>query len=397
MPSMNQLSSFGFHGSDAGERLAEAISAHSASPSLVVVAVTETIHLKGVLAEVKARTAASTRVVGTTSSGGLFTEQGLFRSPAAGALSWTGGPHDDFGTACAALSADGDPRHVARDVANRACNDAGHPGETPDLVVLLSTPGCEEEVLQGIVDVVGQSVPVVGGSAADDTVGGRWSVGDPSCTAGSGVAVMVVFADTPPHVAHQSGYLPTGDRATVTRAEGRQIRELNGQSAVSVYDQWTGGLLARCRDQNGSVLQATTLWPLGRKVSEVAGQPIYALAHPAAEGEAGAIDLFADVEEGQEIVLMKGSPEALVSRAGLVARDAVSRGPSAGGLVIYCAGCSLAVGERLPEVPPQVARAFGGRPVFGWFTFGEQGPRLGDQINQHANLMISAISIPDRP
>ena len=82
-------------------------------------------------------------------------------------------------------------------------------------------------------------------------------------------------------------------------------------------------------------------------------------------------------------------------RAGIVARDAVVRAPSTGGFVIYCAGCSLAVADRLPDIPPQVAHAFGRRPVLGWFTFGEQGPRLGDHVNQHANLMISAVSIPE--
>ena len=246
-----RLSSHAVHGPDAGPRLAKALAAAATRPSLVLVAVTESVDLAAVLADIQQATTPDTRVVGTTSSGGLFTEAGLFRSPAAGALCWTGGTFDDFGTACAALDPDASARAVARDVAERACNDAGHPGETPELVILLSTPGREEEVLRGIIDVVGPSVPVVGGSAADDTVAGRWAVGDGTCTTDSGVAVMVAFADTPPHVAHQSGYLPTGDVARVTRASGRRIQELDGQPAVAVYDHWTGGLLARCRAEQG--------------------------------------------------------------------------------------------------------------------------------------------------
>ena len=390
-----KLSSLGFHGSDAGDRLVTAIRTADRPVSLAMVVVTETIDLETLIADTRAATSPDTRVVGTTSSGGLFTETGLFRSPAAGALCWHEDPQEAFGTACGDLPPEAHARAVAAQIAEAAGRDAGHPGETPDLVVLWSTPGREEEVLQGIVDVVGPSVPVVGGSAADDAVAGRWTVGDASHSTGCGMAVLMVFSDTIPQVAHQSGYLPTTSRAIVTRAEGRRVWELDGQPALDVYDRWTGGLLQRCLARQESVLQATTLWPLGRKVSQVAGQPIYALAHPAAAGSDGALELFADVEEGQEVVLMKGSPEALVMRAGIVARDAVARGASSGGFVIYCAGCSLAVAERLPDIPPQVARAFGRRPVLGWFSFGEQGPRLGDQANQHANLMISAVSIPE--
>jgi hypothetical protein len=62
----------------------------------------------------------------------------------------------------------------------------------------------------------------------------------------------------------------------------------------------------------------------------------------------------------------------------------------AGGLMVYCAGCMLAVDSRMPEVASKVAEAFSGTPFLGCFTFGEQGCVV--ERNVHGNLMISAIA-----
>jgi len=373
------------------------LSALPGPPAGVLVVVTETIALADALAATRAALGPEVPVAGTTTSGGLFTEQGLFRGPVLGALCWMRDASVDLGAASGALADHDGPRALATAVAEAAGTAADRPGEVPDLVVMLSTPGQEEAMLEGIADAFGASVPVVGGSAADEALAGLWRVGAGDRVTDAGLALLTVYSDDLPRVAHQSGYLATAFQARVTRATGRRIHELDGAPAAEVYDRWTDGLLSACRADGRSVLAATTLFPLGRTVSRVAGQPIYALAHPASDVGDGAIDLFADAHEGQDVVLMHGSPEALVARAGRVARDAVAAEGTAGGLVIYCAGCSIAVGDRLPEVAPQVADAFGGRPVLGWFTFGEQGPRHGDHENQHANLMISAVAFPDAP
>jgi hypothetical protein len=78
-----------------------------------------------------------------------------------------------------------------------------------------------------------------------------------------------------------------------------------------------------------------------------------------------------------------------------VAREAASRLPHgaqslAGGLMVYCAGCMMAVGPRMPEVAGNVAAGFDGHPFIGTFTFGEQGQMVGRNV--HGNLMISAVA-----
>ncbi|MBK7772403.1 MAG: FIST C-terminal domain-containing protein [bacterium] len=93
--------------------------------------------------------------------------------------------------------------------------------------------------------------------------------------------------------------------------------------------------------------------------------------------------------------LLAGSRDSLVERAGRVATNAVGSvfdgtdGVS-GALVVYCAGCMLAVRDQMDDVVAGIDGALGGKPFLGLFTFGEQGCFVGGD-NHHGNLMISIL------
>jgi hypothetical protein len=92
---------------------------------------------------------------------------------------------------------------------------------------------------------------------------------------------------------------------------------------------------------------------------------------------------------------MSGSPRTLLTRAARVTEAAleferVQREDILGGLVVYCAGCMMTVHEQMPKVAKDLKKAFGGKPFFTAFTFGEQGCVAGGQ-SIHGNLMISSL------
>ena len=171
--------------------------------------------------------------------------------------------------------------------------------------------------------------------------------------------------------------------------------EIDGRPASDVYNQWTGGLIQAEIQSAGNVLSKTTLAPLGRKVEEVGGIPYYKLSHPSQVTADGGLALFSDIAQGDEIVLMTGSRSSLVSRAGRVTQSALSAGgfepdTVVGALVVYCAGCMLAVREDMDQVAAAIDTAIGQAPFLGIFTFGEQGCFIGNN-NTHGNLMISVV------
>ncbi|MEM6932707.1 MAG: FIST C-terminal domain-containing protein, partial [Pseudomonadota bacterium] len=278
-----------------------------------------------------------------------------------------------------------------------ALDAADRQGEAPDLVWLTTSPGTEEDVLRGITDVVGASVPVVGGSAADNDISGSWRIFDGSEALAVGVIVSVLFPSSRLSMAYQSGYAPTQKTGVVTRADGRRLIEIDGRPAAEVYADWTDGLIkAPAEDETLMILSESTFTPLGRRSGTVADVPFYLLSHPASVEADGSINLFADIAEGDELTLMQGAADSLTSRAGRVASFAASSGRIApneisGALVIYCGGCMLAVRERMNEVASGIDAALNGAPFLGIFTFGEQGPILSGQ-NAHGNLMISCVT-----
>ena len=316
-------------------------------------------------------------------------------------------PDGEYGVAMARTGDDAGA--TAEAVLHRALQNAGCPGELPELVWVFQAPGREEDVVAGLRRVVGDACPIIGGSAADNTVEGNWMQIGPDGAVADGVVVCVLFTSGGIGFSFQGGYEPAGPSGVVTRvgftqdgtsgivtkSNGREILEIDGAPAAETYDKWIGGLISDKIPAGGNILADTTMCPLAVDAGEIEGIPHYLLIHPDSVLGSGALTTFGTVEEGTRIYSMRGNRDRLVERAGRVAADAAQGLPGgpgslAGGLVVYCAGCMLAVGEDMPRVAEIVSASFGGSPHLGCFTFGEQGA-LVDR-NVHGNLMISAIA-----
>jgi len=291
---------------------------------------------------------------GGTSCLGVMTESG-FHSDEGYGMGLLGIRDDAgcFGVGAAPIGSD--PQYGARQAIERALEQAGCPGEVPQLILLSSAPGQEESLVRGIEQVVGGDVPIVGGSTADNTVEGHWKQFAGGEVLEDSVVVSVLFPSGQAACAFHSGYSPTAHKGWVSGSKDRIVRGIDGRPAAQVYDEWTNGSIAEVMQQGGEVLTRTSLSPLGRMVGSVGGVPYYRLSHPAAVTPDGALTLFTEVSEGDQFVLMKGTRKSLITRAGRVIRAAVeveALQPSeiSGALVIYCAGCMLTVREDMQAV-----------------------------------------------
>ena len=335
-------------------------------------------------------------VHGGTSCLGVMTEAGFHSDQALGlGLGMLGilDPEGSYGVGVARMG--DDPRAAATQAAQQALEQADRPGEMPAMAWITAAPGHEELLIEGIEDLFGSEVPIAGGSSGDNAVAGEWEQFANGQVYQDAVVVTVLFPSTEVMFAFHSGYEPSEVKGRVTRAEGRVLYEIDGRPAAQVYNEWTEGTIAHALPAGGNVLALTTLHPLGRVTGRVGGAPYFRLSHPESVTAEGAIALFTDVLEGDELILMRGTQESLVSRAGNVAQSALdtySADPSevAGALVIYCAGCMLTVQDKMGEVVTSLRSALGEKPFLGAFTFGEQGCFVGGE-NRHGNLMISVL------
>ena len=345
-------------------------------------------------------------LLGGTSCGGVMSEAGLGGAGSIGLL-LIADADGDYGSAAVRLGPDASDR--AEQALHAALAAADCAGELPELIWIYQAPAREEAVIAGLRRVVGDRCPIIGGSSADNSVVGNWRQLGLEGPMTDGLVVAVLFSSGGIGFAFQNGYEPSGASGIVTRVghvpqngsgviakqSARQITAIDGEPAAEVYNRWTGGVLSEKIHAGGSILAETTMYPLGIDTGKIDGVTHYRLVHPDQIGKDGALSTFAAVEEGTRIYCMRGDRTRLIQRAGKVAAAAAQALPGgsqnlAGGLIVYCGGCMLAVGEQMPQVAAAVSKSLNDMPFMGCFTFGEQGWVL--DRNVHGNLMISAVA-----
>ncbi len=302
-----------------------------------------------------------------------------------------------YGIATCELTGENLKQQIGKSVEQAALR-AGRCGETPALVWCMQPPGQEEQIIDAIQHQLGPQVPIIGGSAADDDVNGQWCLFAEGRVTQNRLLLLLMY----PTVAHSfffsSGYHRLALSATVTAASGRLLQQLNNRPALEVYNEWRLAAGFRALDPS-AVLNQTTLTPFGRAIAEKP-IPLTLLSHPIAVTADGSIELLSEVQVGDKLMLMQGSEQGLIRRAAYVVNTALEglemQGITkpAAALIIYCAGCMLAVRSQYAEIQHSVQRALGDVPYLMAYTFGEQGC-FADGSNRHGNLMISALLFGD--
>ncbi|MDP2341828.1 MAG: FIST N-terminal domain-containing protein [Deltaproteobacteria bacterium] len=281
-------------------------------------------------------------------------------------------------------------RALGARLAREALRDAGFDAAAARFVVLHVTPGLEEGVLAGIRDVMGSNVPLIGGSAADDDITGKWSCLGGGTALTAGASLLVCDWPWKLSMTFQSGYRATDKRGVVTAADQRRIISIDGRPAADVYDEWT----KRTLPIGESILASTALTPLGAVRGTAAGLELHVLVHPEHIDPDRSIHCFAAVDVGETLVLMESTISSLTRRSTAVTNFALTQAQIGvddvlGELVIYCAGCSLALGGNVGQMVTGLQRHIGA-PFVMPFTFGEQGCITRGRVD-HGNLMCSAL------
>ncbi|NLT23914.1 MAG: hypothetical protein GXX82_12785 [Syntrophorhabdus sp.] len=331
---------------------------------------------------------------GGTTCLGVVTEEGFHTEDGFGlGLLGICDPDGSYGAGIARQG--DDPAKAAVSALSRALEQAGRPGELPVAIVITSCPGNEETMIRAIEAYLGADVPILGGTSADNDMTGQWEQFANEGVVSDGVSVAVFFPSGHASYAFHSGYEPTEHRGRATRVSGRVLHEIDGRPAATVYNEWTDGLIADTLSGGGSLVPTTSFTPLGQPVGQVGGVVYHKLSYPTASLPDKGLELFAEIQQGSEVVLMKGTTASLASRAGRVAKAAIHSAPfsaseTEGALMLFCAGCMLVVRDRMDQIVADLKGILPNRPFLCSFTLGEQGCFIGGE-NRHGNLMIATL------
>ncbi len=367
------------------------------SPDYVILFSTVGYDSDTVLKEVKSLLP-NTQIYGGTSLSGVLTKDG-FHVGNKDSLSLLAVSSQEikFGVGGANIDSFTSAREAGKEAIKSAIKNAQKEGELPKVVLITAAPGNEEDILLGIEDVIGKDIPIVGGSSGDNDLTGKWKQFANDKIYSNGISLTAVFTDLKVGFAYEIGYLTTKNKGIITNATGRIIYEIDNKPAAEVYNEWTHGLISDNLKSGGEILSKTNLYPLVRIMKSKSGEISYLSIHPASVNlPEKSLAVFANVNEGEEVLLVDGNWEMLLNRAQNTPRKAlmsqdIAKGDGYFGVYTFCAGTLLTIPEEeRHKMPLLINRALGGIPFIGTFTLGEQVfvPGVG---NRHGNLISSML------
>jgi hypothetical protein len=352
--------------------------------ALIVVYASVAYDLPALLGSIR-RATGGVPLIGATSAGQFH--QGTFVAPGSGVqvLALTAGPYN-FGVAALEGLAVSDPEELGRRLV-LAARAAAAPEPASHAAVMLLADGMaghQQQLLNGVFEVTGAAVPVVGGSAADDFGFRETFIFEGDRVLRDAAAALWIGSDKPLSVATRHGYAAASLPMLVTEVDGLCVRRIAGRPALDVYLETVADIDA------GSARPAFTglaqEHPIG--VIQPDGSHIIRIVRVGQE-----IDLvsFAELPPFAAINVMAGQADDLLAVAGPVATDALA-GRDAGVLLMFsCAARHEVLGDRVSEEAVRFQEAAGAVPTFGFYTYGEYA--RSRSIAGHHNATIAALAL----
>ena len=325
----------------------------------------------------------NTDVIGCTTSAGILVSDGYMIDDAGTAEMLTL-DDEDMTIACYGMAKKKSARETGREVAIKALEKAGL-DYAPDYFFMSASPAEEEEYIKGIQDVIGR-VPCFGGSAADNTVEGKWSIFYNDTIFNDGVVAAFFYTAKDIATVYTGAYNETKDMGIITKLNSvRVLAEIDGEPALDKYKKWRG---LKDEDVNGGNLLVTTITsPLG--VKDRLGN-LTAIRHPMNGNDDKSMNIGANLAEGTAVIRMEATVDELINSTGKTLKELKKKCPNAGAyLLIHCGGRRLGIGDRMNEVYEQLKKEAGDVPFITVFTFGEYGYTADDQTNTTGGLMLS--------
>lgn len=271
----------------------------------------------------------------------------------------------------------------------QAGEDAARPGtlaKPPDPHLFLMFPdgvsGNVAEAIRGVQDLLGLSFPIVGASAGDDLAFRQTYQYHGGTVASNRVVGALLSGPIAVGFGARHGWRPLGKPRLVTRALANVVHELDGQSAVNLYEQYFGNeAQALARE---SLARMTIIYPLGMPIPD---EEEYMLRNVLRITPQGNLIYAGEVPEGSAVRLMMGSKEhALAAARHAAERAMMGLGTKRPQLALVFSSASRArlfgrdAGSEIRCIQEVIGA---GVPIAGFYGYGELAPLSSDRYLGH--------------
>ena len=324
-------------------------------------------------------------IIGCTSSAALCTQDGYLNKETGYSGMMLFGGDVEVVTAGSKKTQES-PREIGARIAREAIAKRKGEDKEPDFFFMSASPANEEEYLKGIQDVIG-NIPVFGGSAADNTVEGKWSLLNDGEAFADGCVIAIFYTDGKMANIYTGAYHETDNVGIITKVEGsRTLVEIDHEPALKKYAEWTNQNVEDL--MGGNLLTATICAPLG--VKDPIGK-VTAVRHPMAGNPDYSMNIGADLAVNTAVIQLTNTPEGILKANAetieklnnLMGEDVNSY------FLVHCGGrrLGLALSNIEDKIYPEVKKAIPDKEFLMVFTFGEYGQ--GD----HSSNTVGGLSL----
>lgn len=323
-------------------------------------------------------------IVGCTSSAAICTQDGyLNKETGYSGMMLLGG---DAKIVCkGSKKTEASAREIGQKLAKAAVKEANRI-ERPAYVFVSASPKEEEEYLKGIADVIGD-VPVFGGSAADNTVEGKWSLLYNGEAFADGCVMALIYTDSEIKNIYDGNFIETTNAGLITEVrDNRTLVTINGEKALDVYAKWTN---KNKKDLMGSNLLTETIFnPLG--VKDQIGNVI-AVRHPMFANEDDSMNIGANLEVNTAIIRLTNTPNGMLDSNACVVKklDKLMKNNPESYFLVHCGGrrLGLQLSGLEDKIYSEIKKAIPDKEFLMVFTFGEYGRC------EHSSNIVGGLSL----
>lgn len=232
------------------------------------------------------------------------------------------------------------------------------------------------DIVRGLQEALGPSVPIVGGAAGDDFLFKTTYQYYNDQVLTDTVPGILFRGNMNIGIGVRHGWKPLGIPRTVTKAKDNVLYELEGKPAIRLYEEYFGKSAEDLKKEPFAQMAIT--YPIGMSIPE---QEEYLIRDPITVQEDGSIVCAAEVREGSKVRLMIGSTESALQAARTAAQQALEGLGSAlprGAVVFNCIARDKMFGKKAPAEIQIIHETLGKSvEIAGFYTYGEQAPGDG--------------------
>lgn len=261
------------------------------------------------------------------------------------------------------------------------------------VLLLLSDglAGDQQEIVRGAYDVLGASVPLVGGCAGDDLRMRRTVQLHGGEVLENGIVAAALGSSAPFGVGVRHGWRPVGEPVLVTESSGNRVYRLNEQPALDVYLERLDVPVDARSDPEAFTRFAST-HPLG--LARHSAEPHVRFIAEADFGERS-LGCIAAIPQGSLAWFMEGDETSVLDATDAACTEALVALAGAAPLGLLAFDCIARRGvlgdEGICREIQRVVHHGAGAPVAGFYTYGEIARTSGVGGFHNQTLVVLAV------